>query len=66
MKTPLDWLANEIKEAETAFEDAQVQEELTGFLFEETMNRKYWEGYLDATINAYAGVFGPTPLEGEN
>jgi len=65
MTTPGDWLANEIKEAETAFEDAQIQEELTGFLFEETMNRKYWEGYLDATINAYAGVFGPTPLESE-
>lgn len=62
---PIEWLTNEIKEAESAFEDAQVQEEMTGFLFEETMNRKYWEGYLDATINAYAGIYGPTPLEKE-
>ena len=32
---------------------------------EETMNRKYWEGYVDATMNAYAGIYGPTPLEGD-
>lgn len=58
-----EWLANEITEAESALEDAQVQEEMTGFLLEETMNRKYREGYLDATINAYTGVFGSTPNE---
>ena len=62
---PIEWLDNEIKQAEANYEEAKQTEEANYYRFEETMSRKYWEGYLDATINAYAGVYGPTPLESE-
>lgn len=61
----LEWLQNEVAYSERFFYEAKYQEEQNGFQIEDTLERKYWEGYLDATINALAGAYGPTPLERE-
>ncbi len=59
------WLKNEAKQTERFFDEAKAREEKNGYQIEDTMERKYWEGYNDATINALAALYGPTPLDGE-
>lgn len=59
------WLKYEAEQTERFFDEAKSREEQNGYQIEDTMERKYWEGYNDATINALAAIYGPTPLDGE-
>jgi hypothetical protein len=62
----LAWLYQEEVTAYREYEHAADIEKLSGYKIDDTMTRKYWQGYHDAVINAMAALYGPTPLEEEN
>lgn len=62
----LMWLEIEETTAYGAYENAAATEQANGYTIEDTMERKYWEGYHNAVINAMAALYGPTPLPGED
>lgn len=64
MSELMTWLQREVKTAENYFEQAAEAEKTSGYTIDRTIERAYWEGYLDGTINAQAAITGPTPLEG--
>ena len=68
MTTPLEWLTTETKLVERFYNEAKAREVRHGYQIDDTIRREYWEGYLDATNNALAAIYGPTSLEeqGEN
>ncbi len=62
----LMWLEIEETTAYGAYENAAATEQANGYTIEDTMERKYWEGYHNAVINVMAALYGPTPLPGED
>jgi hypothetical protein len=60
------WLEIEENTAYSEYENAEATERANGYTIEDTMERKYWEGYHNAVINAMAALYGPTPLPGED
>lgn len=65
MTTPFDWLTKETELTERFYNEAREREIRHNYQIDDTLERKYWEGYKDATINALAAIYGPTPLERE-
>lgn len=47
-----EWLIKEEKFADSYHEQAKATEKSSRFEIENTMERKYWEGYADAMTNA--------------
>ena len=63
----LAWLELEEATASAAYQEAAALEEEQDYSDAlQSMERKYWEGYSDAIINAMAALYGPTPLPGED
>lgn len=66
---PIEWLTNEIKEAEKELDLLHtVRQNGPSAKKRDTsywLNISYWQGYFDAMNNAAAAYYGPTPLEGD-
>ena len=48
-------------DSENSFMDAIEREEQSGFAFEDTLDRKYEEGFIDGMRHAYALLMNSTP-----
>jgi hypothetical protein len=55
----LEWLTNELAQAKAALNHADRLEERDDFAIERTMDRKHWEGYVDAITNVLNELYGP-------
>lgn len=62
----LAWLYLEEKISYREFEAATELEKASHYAIDDTMERKYWQGYHNAIINTMAALYGPTPLPGED
>lgn len=55
----LEWLTNELVDAESGHEHALANELASNYEPEATAERRYWAGYLDALTNTYHYFYGP-------
>ncbi len=55
----MEWLNVELANAQAAYETATRLEERDDFTIERTMERTYWNGYMDAITNVLNELYGP-------